>query len=198
LPEGANFGSLIHNDYRIKPDAEQERRAAVEAAHAKGAKIEFRRREDGAAWMNCSLPLWNWTHCDYRVAPVDPLAEIKAAHAAGKRVQAKHPGGTWHDVINPAYGAFDLHAKEGTLFRLRPEPTLRPWTADEVPVGAVLRDTKHENQKLDRWLIVGCVLGKVIVCAGGEHSFDDLLKDDWEVSVDGGKTWGPCGVEVTS
>jgi hypothetical protein len=199
LPEGANFGSLIHNDYRIKPDAEQERRAAVEAAHKAGKEIQYRRRADGPDWKPCSFPLWNWTHCDYRVAPVDPLAEIKSAFKAGKPVQAKHPGGQWHDISNRVFNGFDACTRQGSIFRLKPEPTLRPWTADEVPVGAVLR-RKDDNRS--RGLILGVNLRGVattttVVNELSRRSFQSLL-DCAEHSLDGGKTWGPCGVEVTA
>ena len=66
-------------------------------------------------------------------------------------------------------------------FRIKPTPTLRPWTADEVPLGAWMRNAPDGQY---RWLI-------------SSSSLDESRKawlNDCEHSTDGGKNWLPCGV----
>ena len=67
-----------------------------------------------------------------------------------------------------------------TEYRIKPTPTLRPWTADEVPLGSIMRTKGLEGR---------CII------------IDTETSDDrsyWlnarEHSTDGGKTWLPCGV----
>jgi hypothetical protein len=67
-----------------------------------------------------------------------------------------------------------------TEYRIKPTPTLRPWTADEVPLGSIMRTKGLEGR---------CII------------IDTETSDDrsyWlnarEHSTDGGKTWHPCGV----
>ncbi len=66
-------------------------------------------------------------------------------------------------------------------YRIKPTPVLRPWTADEVPLGAWMRNITNSEY---RWLI-------------NTSSLDDTRKawlQQCEHSTDGGKTWLPCGV----
>lgn len=63
----------------------------------------------------------------------------------------------------------------------RIKPTLRPWTADEVPLGAM---TRIKSKPKDRY---------VIVWVGGEFDRKKWFQER-EHSTDGGKTWHPCGV----
>jgi hypothetical protein len=68
-----------------------------------------------------------------------------------------------------------------TEYRIKPTPVLRPWTADEVPLGAWLRD---KSDKAGR---------RLLICAyEEEHRIHWLINH--EHSTDGGKTWLPCGV----
>ena len=67
-----------------------------------------------------------------------------------------------------------------TEYRIKPTPTFRPWTSDEVPLGAIMRTKGLEGR---------CII------------IDTETSDDrsyWlnarEHSTDGGKTWHPCGV----
>jgi hypothetical protein len=67
-----------------------------------------------------------------------------------------------------------------TEYRIKPTPVLRPWTADEVPLGSIMRTKGLEGR---------CII------------IDTETSDDrsyWlnarEHSTDGGKTWHPCGV----
>ena len=83
-------------------------------------------------------------------------------------------------------------------FRIKPEPKLRPWRPEEVPVGALMRNKK--DPRLYRSLIL-CVndTGYCIVIPNGcsntldSQSMDGMLRLR-EHSLDHGKTWLPCGV----
>lgn len=66
-------------------------------------------------------------------------------------------------------------------WRLYTEPKLRPWEPEEVPLGAWMR----HKQSLRRYLIIS---------DGLEEGHADWLSN-YEHSIDGGKTWLPCGVE---
>ena len=92
--------------------------------------------------------------------------ETRARHALGEWIFTDNPDWDWDN--------YD--------FRIIPASKLRPWTADEVPLGAWLR-FKHNPQ--DRTL-----LGWVSVQADR-----DMWLEEREHSTDGGKTWKPCGVE---
>jgi len=67
------------------------------------------------------------------------------------------------------------------MYRIKPTAKLRPWTADEVPLGAQLRDKFNPTR---RWLS----------CNTGSDDYRDELLENSEHSTDNGKTWLPCGV----
>jgi len=67
------------------------------------------------------------------------------------------------------------------FFRIKPTPTLRPWTADEVPLGAWMRDVSIQDY---RWLIH----------TSGNDDTRKLWIVGYEHSIDKGVTWRPCGV----
>lgn len=122
--------------------------------------------------------------------------------AQKKRVQATYATnpGAWGDVvpIGSGEGAYwptiFSKTKESYLFRLAPEPPAkryRPWKPEEVPVGAQIRAIGL------RWR--GLILS---VCANGEiHCMTGFIPAEHalanhEHSINNGKTWLPCGVEV--
>ncbi len=81
----------------------------------------------------------------------------------------------WDTTNNPSW---DWVA---CIYRIKPTPVLRPWAADEVPLGAWLRD---KSDKAGR---------RLLICAyEEEHRIHWLINH--EHSTDGGKTWHPCGV----
>ena len=81
----------------------------------------------------------------------------------------------WCDTDEPCWD-FD-----NCDYRRKPAAKLRPWTADEVPLGAwVLEKANRER----RWLITD---------VHDQEFRSDLLKL-YEHSTDGGKNWLPCGV----
>jgi hypothetical protein len=67
------------------------------------------------------------------------------------------------------------------MYRIKPTPVIRPWTADEVPLGAWIRKKQYVSSR-----------GVVI------YTGDELCRQAWleysEHSTDNGKTWKECGV----
>ena len=81
-------------------------------------------------------------------------------------------------------------------YRIRPKPNLRPWKPEEVPVGAEICFRVNPGW---RCMIVSCSADSVKfidkdICT---LTFEALLKYCLH-SIDGGKTWHPCGVEDES
>jgi hypothetical protein len=81
----------------------------------------------------------------------------------------------WTSTDNPLWNW------EHYEYRIKPAAKLRPWTADEVPLGAWGRFKRNPQDRV--------LLGWVSV-----QSDRDLWLDEREHSIDGGKTWLPCGV----
>lgn len=81
----------------------------------------------------------------------------------------------WCDTDSPWWD-FDSYD-----YRIKPTAKFRPWTADEVPLGAWMRFKRNPQDRV--------LLGWVSV-----QSDRDLWLDEREYSTDGGKTWLPCGV----
>ena len=108
---------------------------------------------------------------------------VMIAWANGKIIQwRRRDQNEWHKIYIDSPGIILSWDWDEFEYRVKPEPKLRPWTADEVPLGAWMR-FKHNPQ--DRVLI-----GWVSVQADR-----DLWLDEREHTIDGGKTWLPCGVE---
>ena len=99
---------------------------------------------------------------------------IMQAYVDGKEVESLY-GGKWALACIPRWDWDD------TDYRIKPTATLRPWTADEVPLGAWMR-SKHNPQ--DRMLIYWV----------NSQSDRELWLGKNEHSTDSGKTWLPCGV----
>jgi hypothetical protein len=130
------------------------------------------------------------------------LQEAALAWAQGKRVEAGSTGGDGWMLIDPVGECRrDTHSqsvfgcRNEYRFRLAPEPPAkryRPWTPEEVPVGAQVR--YNGNSKSIRMLIV-CNNEPDLLGESKNWSYVDLLTS-MEHSLDNGKTWIPCGVEV--
>lgn len=87
----------------------------------------------------------------------------------------------WHDIYpdDPIHLCWDWDTFD---YRIKPTAKLRPWTADEVPLGAWMRfKRKPEDRVLLGWVSV--------------QADRDLWLSEREYSTDCGKTWLPCGVE---
>jgi len=83
--------------------------------------------------------------------------------------------GVWTSTDNPLWNW------EHYDYRIKPTTKLRPWTADEVPLGAWMRDVSKQDY---RWLIH---------TSGSNDTRNEWLVG-YEHSTDGGKTWKECGV----
>ena len=102
--------------------------------------------------------------------------KVMQAFVDGKEVQARHVGlERWDTIISPKWNLEDCE------YRIKPTPTFRPWTADEVPLGAWMREKQDVSRR------------GVVIDTG-----DEVCRRAWleysEHSTDGGKTWLPCGV----
>jgi hypothetical protein len=100
---------------------------------------------------------------------------VMQAFVDGKEVEALSPAKKWGRTPAPMWNWDD------TEYRIKPTATLRPWTADEVPLGMQARNREYPKT---RWLI--------------DRTSSEENRKDWcekyEHSTDGGKTWLPCGV----
>ena len=100
---------------------------------------------------------------------------IMQAFVDGKDIQLKDCNEVWIEITDPSW---NFNSKK---YRIKPTATLRPWTADEVPVGGQIRNKAIPEY---RWLI--------------DRTADLTVRNEWlerhEHSIDGGKTWLPCGV----
>jgi len=100
---------------------------------------------------------------------------IMQAYVDGKEVQYEVPNKEWITTDQPAWNFISYN------YRIKPTAKLRPWTADEVPLGAWIR---FKDKPQDRHLL-GWVSGQ---------ADRDMWLDEREHSIDNGKTWLPCGV----
>lgn len=139
------------------------------------------------------------------------LQEAALAWAHGKRVEAIHKtlfSERWTKV-EPAGAECSNTYSAGVFgdcagkyrFRIAPEPPAkkwRPWTLEEVPIGALIR-WKSDSNKGVRSLIVSAHEtpgGAVWICSGQKTIWNAEEAVKLEYSIDNGKTWLPCGVEV--
>lgn len=100
---------------------------------------------------------------------------VMQAYVDGKEVQCLAHNKEWITTDQPAWN-FPSY-----IYRIKPTTVLRPWTADEVPLGAWMRFKRNPQDRV--------LLGWVSVQADR-----DLWLDEREYSTDGGVTWKPCGV----
>ena len=108
---------------------------------------------------------------------------VMQAYVDGKEVQVRSRKWNPRESLKPDWVDEELSCWnfEDFDYRIKPTATLRPWTPDEVPLGAwVLEKANRER----RWLITD---------VHDQEFRSDLLKL-YEHSTDGGKNWLPCGV----
>lgn len=106
-------------------------------------------------------------------------ANVMIAYANGKRIGIR-PIRSTEPLLHILYvPTWNWEQKEYCVIA---DPTYRPWTADEVPVGGQMKSKCSRDY---RFLI--------------DKTANADVRADWlkgyEHSTDGGKTWLPCGVE---
>lgn len=116
------------------------------------------------------------------------MLPIITAFAEGKRVQFHQDKEVWINLKKNV--DFQEHPSN---YRIAPEPKLRPWKSEEVPLGAWVR-YKKPTTHTGKWLITGVGDSGEIGVAGWYFYTNTYLLDQYEHSTDGGKTWLPCGV----
>ena len=108
-------------------------------------------------------------------------AKVMLGFADGKEVEfafRKQQNPRWLPMITDWEKNFDWNVY---TYRIKPTPVLRPWTADEVPLGAWMRSRDNpQDRMLIHWVNSQC--DRELWLTKSEHS------------TDGGKTWLPCGV----
>lgn len=130
-------------------------------------------------------------------AEASKLWPLIKAYGEGKTVQlncntAENP--KWQDMSSLNFNCFPNSC------RIKPEPKLRPWKPEEVPVGAWYKSSagtiyipvcKSEDGKL---AFIGTSDSSQ---SAYWYSAYGLFNPScgWLHSTDNGKTWHPCGVE---
>lgn len=110
------------------------------------------------------------------------------ALADGKTIQCKG-WNRWLDYDPNEPVEFDDKPEN---YRIKPEPKLRPWKPEEVPVGALISGLPDRRTAM---MIVELLSERVVICRFGtlqKITFNEL--SGFYYSLDHGKTWQPCGV----
>ena len=105
------------------------------------------------------------------------------AFVDGKEVQVRSRKWNPRESLKPDWVDEELSCWnfEDFDYRIKPTAKLRPWTADEVPLGAWMRFKKViDDRRILAWT--------------STQRDRDMWLDEHEHSTDLGKTWLPCGV----
>jgi len=125
----------------------------------------------------------------------DKWADLKKAHAEGKPIQWKltsEDNHLWRDTIMPVW-------KEGTDYRIKPEPIRIPLGPEDVPPGSAVR---LESNRTYTWQTIIVLSDRHVVTHSDTILFEALQKY-YEInrSLSNGKwdptAWEPCYKEVT-
>lgn len=101
------------------------------------------------------------------------------------------PDGVWESKCGQRF-------QSDVAYRIKPEPKLRPWKPEEVPIGAIIKGLSFKS--IISWAETN-KHGEP--CMGGPDSTPEgrywplayaCTDSDLLHSTDGGKTWLPCGV----
>jgi hypothetical protein len=117
-------------------------------------------------------------------------AAVMLAYAGGKPVEYKDHGDTeWHLPPKDGHLSFDWWK---TNYRIKPEPKLRPWKPEEVPLNAWFRSTEN-GWRHCLLLVTHSAVTLALPGAPDVIAFEMLLQK-YEHSIDGGITWQKCGI----
>ncbi len=122
------------------------------------------------------------------------MLPILQAWIDGKTIEVKE-GDTWKDFATPTTTGLTLAFEcNPESFRIKPEPKLRPWKPEEVPVGAVIRHKQLRKMEV----IVSALDGGLCIWQHHSITFEVALKCfEWALLYRD-HTWKPCGVEETA
>lgn len=92
----------------------------------------------------------------------------------------------WQSTTNP-------HWEDDAEYRIKPEPKLRPWKPEEIPIA------KFHIKHATCWVVpLQTCFNSVIFWDYDRNATIEItyqiLLDEYEHSLDQGKTWHPCGV----
>ena len=121
---------------------------------------------------------------------LDYIQHIKD-FAAGKQMQIRDSESTWDDISKKEDIYFDLPPEN---YRVKPEPKLRPWTMLEFPMFAIF---KSRDDVFGIPVIADETTAYFMNRRGAmiSYSYNKLADNKLNLhSLDGGKTWKPCGV----
>ena len=129
-----------------------------------------------------------------RLADIEQYWPMLEAARQGKTIQ-RFSNDKWWDC--DPHNSSVRFGDDWSKYRIKPEPRLRPWTPQEVPVGAIV----HDNAIGD-WIACELIThkdstGQVELgdgCGGKRWFSPQDLFNLYTHSTDGGKTWLPCGV----
>jgi len=103
---------------------------------------------------------------------------VMDAWVDGKSIEcAERNNLKWGDTFSPVWN-WNVYT-----YRIKATSKLRPWTPDEVPLGAQMRNPLNPHY---RWLVNQTEIEPVRA---------EWLSEGYEHSTDNGVTWKPCGVE---
>jgi len=117
------------------------------------------------------------------------LLPIIQAYSEGKNIEFLNIYDNWKD----AEENLELTGISSN-YRIKKEPQYRPWTPEEVPVGALISPSSAGDKRM---MILEYDDDYVIrICCGqlSNISCERLLSGGFHYSIDFGKTWQPCGV----
>lgn len=118
----------------------------------------------------------------------DEMIAVITAHKERKQIQFKDKSTSNWETFTTYQPSWNFYTYD---YRIAPDDTLRPWTANEVPLGAWVQEKSLPESKR---LITGVSAIRVYV-NGCAVSFD-YLHSTYNYSIDNGRTWHPCGVTL--
>ncbi len=120
---------------------------------------------------------------------------VMQAFEDGKNIEVKAISWTeWQPVAIYGAPSWDWNNYD---YRIKPDPKLRPWKPEEVPVGALMKTKLGHG---GRYMIVGLweLTLKNLIQLGPPSAESGMSAEtamnNWLHSTDHGKTWLPCGV----
>jgi hypothetical protein len=124
-------------------------------------------------------------------------AEVMLAYSEGKELQWAHRGPPPADYIWRNFPSYDnpTFSFDKIAYRIKPSLKYRAWTLEELPIA------KFKAKGAKCWFVIlqtgykeisSWCMDRQIMC---RYTYQELL-NDFEHSIDNGKTWLPCGVLV--